>query len=154
RRGDAEERRGGTLGLRASASRASPPRSRKRRRQRAISRTVLASQARAPYRDGGARRGRADSMRLAYTVLTDLGRKGAANEDTVHGRFDPQDAQSVLLVIADGMGGAAAGEVASRMAVETIDAAYFAAREGSPDARLRAAMLAANERIARAGEEE
>jgi protein phosphatase len=93
-------------------------------------------------------------MRLAFTALSDVGRRRVANEDAVHGRLDPKDPQSALLVIADGMGGAAAGEVASRMAVETIDEVYFAARERSPEARLLAAILAANERIARAGQEE
>ena len=93
-------------------------------------------------------------MRLAFAVLSDIGRKRSANEDAVHGRLDPKDPQTLLLVVADGMGGAAAGEVASRMAVETIDEVYFSAREKSPEARLRGAVLAANERIARAGQEE
>ncbi len=110
--------------------------------------------ARCPYRGNGVRKGHADSMRLAFAGLSDVGRKRSANEDAVHGRLDPTDPQTLLLVVADGMGGAAAGEVASRMAVETIDEVYFAARAQSPEARLRGAILAANERIARAGEEE
>ena len=47
-------------------------------------------------------------------VLTDTGRQRNANEDSVFTR-------SPLFVVADGMGGAQAGEVASKTAVESFD---------------------------------
>jgi len=47
--------------------------------------------------------------------LTDLGRKRASNEDAFY-----VDDQLGLYVVADGMGGHAAGEVASREAVDTL----------------------------------
>ena len=55
---------------------------------------------------------------------TDPGRVRSANEDAV--RFD---ANLGLAILADGMGGYAAGEVASRMAVETISGFFKATQE-------------------------
>jgi len=54
-------------------------------------------------------------LRRAGHALTDLGRKRATNEDA----FFLDDALG-LYVVADGMGGHAAGEVASREAVDTL----------------------------------
>jgi protein phosphatase len=69
---------------------------------------------------------------------SDTGRQRRANEDSLLAR-------SPLFVVADGMGGAQAGEVASRIAVD-----YF--REGleddsTPESALAALALAANARI-------
>ncbi len=55
-------------------------------------------------------------MRIACKALSDVGRKRKENEDA----FSLNEAQR-LYVVADGMGGHAAGEVASRLAVEAID---------------------------------
>src|SRR5271154_583787 len=66
---------------------------------------------------GGSGRGDASPLplrRVGY-ALTDLGRKRACNEDA----FFVDDALG-LYVVADGMGGHAAGEVASREAVDTL----------------------------------
>ena len=54
-------------------------------------------------------------MRRTGYGLTDLGRKRASNEDAFF-----VDDQLGLYVVADGMGGHAAGEVASREAVDTL----------------------------------
>lgn len=53
--------------------------------------------------------------RIAITGLTDTGRVREHNEDAID-----WDEQSGLLVLADGMGGLRAGEVASAMAVEVV----------------------------------
>jgi protein phosphatase len=65
------------------------------------------------------------TFRLRAAAMTDVGRVREHNEDSVlaleytrESMVDP--AQSHLYVVADGMGGAEAGEVASAIAVETI----------------------------------
>ncbi|MBI2839417.1 MAG: Stp1/IreP family PP2C-type Ser/Thr phosphatase [Acidobacteria bacterium] len=55
-------------------------------------------------------------MRLEYSARTDTGRKRKGNEDS----FIINDEEG-LFVVADGLGGHAAGEVASRLAVESIE---------------------------------
>jgi protein phosphatase len=54
-------------------------------------------------------------MKIACHTRTDVGRKRKGNEDSVL-----VDEERKLYVVADGMGGHAAGEVASRVAVESI----------------------------------
>jgi protein phosphatase len=55
-------------------------------------------------------------MKINYRAISDVGRKRKGNEDTVFVNFEHK-----LFVVADGMGGHAAGEVASRLAVESIE---------------------------------
>jgi PPM family protein phosphatase len=55
-------------------------------------------------------------LRVTSAGLTDVGRKRTSNEDS----FAISE-QHQLFVVADGMGGHAAGEVASRLAVESIE---------------------------------
>jgi serine/threonine protein phosphatase PrpC len=71
---------------------------------------------------------------------SDVGRQRGANEDSYF-------AQAPLFAVADGMGGAQAGEVASRIAAESF--APEAEREGSPEAYLRSIAQDANARIHR-----
>jgi protein phosphatase len=55
-------------------------------------------------------------MRLSYQAVTDVGRKRKGNEDALF--LNPEER---LFVVADGMGGHAAGEVASKIAVDSIN---------------------------------
>jgi serine/threonine protein phosphatase PrpC len=69
---------------------------------------------------------------------TDTGLQRRANEDSLLAR-------SPLFVVADGMGGAQAGEVASKIAVESFHAGL--PYDSSPEEALAAHALAANARI-------
>jgi serine/threonine protein phosphatase PrpC len=97
---------------------------------------------------------------LAFAVVSDPGLRRTSNEDSYSARPDVN-----LFVVADGMGGHVAGEVASRVAVEAIEA--FIQETAGADKnrtwpfpfdptlsveanRLRAAFRLANRRIASA----
>ena len=67
-------------------------------------------------------------MRISSASATDTGLRRSINEDSVSVREDLG-----LFLVADGMGGHAAGEVASRTAVEGIVAFVEATRATSPD---------------------
>ncbi|HEU5228120.1 MAG TPA: Stp1/IreP family PP2C-type Ser/Thr phosphatase [Ktedonobacteraceae bacterium] len=68
-------------------------------------------------------------LRLDVAQLTDVGRKRPHNEDNM-AYVIPKDLQvmarkGALFIVADGMGGHAAGEVASEIAVDTVSNVYY-----------------------------
>jgi serine/threonine protein phosphatase PrpC len=68
-------------------------------------------------------------LRLEVAQLTDVGRKREHNEDNM-AYVIPKDQQvmakkGALFIVADGMGGHAAGEVASEIAVDTVSNVYY-----------------------------
>src|SRR5690349_3519467 len=85
--------------------------------------------------------------RLYGCMLSDVGRGRSANEDraryVIPRQPDPRAALGILAVVADGMGGHAAGEIASSIASEVVVHDYYA-RGGDRHAALRDAFLAAN----------
>ena len=66
--------------------------------------------------------------RVLAAGVTDVGRKRTHNEDS----FAIVDTEHLFLV-ADGMGGHSSGEVASRMAIETM-ADFFQTNSADPEA--------------------
>src|SRR5713101_3106623 len=83
-------------------------------------------------------------------LMTDVGCRREINEDSSR-YIHPGDAKQlagkgVLALVADGMGGHSAGEVASRMAVDVISRLYYESKQ-DPPAALKAAFQAANRAI-------
>jgi PPM family protein phosphatase len=89
--------------------------------------------------------------------LSDAGCCREANEDCVRvvqpGAARLRRRKGVLAIVADGMGGHAGGEVASRLAVEIIARAYYESRRPAPEA-LAQALRAANAAIFQAARRE
>ncbi|MBI3805026.1 MAG: Stp1/IreP family PP2C-type Ser/Thr phosphatase [Nitrospirae bacterium] len=90
-------------------------------------------------------------MKVTAAGLTDVGRVRRSNEDSL-GLFPEFN----LYVVADGMGGHAAGEVASRIAVQSIQEFFSSPEitEQTAEMKLARAIGYANEKIYEAGEKD
>jgi PPM family protein phosphatase len=79
---------------------------------------------------------------IAGAMLTDVGRVRTSNEDSVAfvipSKNDPAASRGCLLIVADGMGGHAAGEVASALAVEAVRRVYFSLSGPVPESLMLA----------------
>ena len=90
-------------------------------------------------------------LRLAAAALTDVGRRRERNQDyTTH--QVPTDEQllsdkGALFVVCDGMGGYAAGEVASEIAATTIQDIYYKSDDANTISRIAEAIKAANQAV-------
>jgi PPM family protein phosphatase len=91
---------------------------------------------------------------IVASVQTDKGCVRSSNED--NGRYispsetDERAGKGVLAIVADGMGGHSAGEVASEMAVEIISQIYYQ-EDQAPHQALEKAFKTANNAIIEAG---
>lgn len=89
-------------------------------------------------------------MRFETASRTDIGRSGKGRNEDAVGLHIPTDAgvlnrYGILLVVADGVGGAPRGDEASRIAVETLLKTYYEASTDIPTAqRLKDAFAKAN----------
>jgi len=88
---------------------------------------------------------------LTTAAITDPGSRGRINEDsyqiTSFTIGDNDDTPVLLAVVADGIGGHKAGEVASRITVETIIRAVAESDVSDPQWVLKSALLEANHSI-------
>jgi PPM family protein phosphatase len=94
-------------------------------------------------------------QKLVHAYVTDPGCKREKNEDAAGFFQDPSGSGAYLMIVADGVGGTLAGEVASQLAVETIGRMFFA--NGLPERpthALRDAIVAANDAIRAAAAKE
>ncbi|MGH7740941.1 MAG: Stp1/IreP family PP2C-type Ser/Thr phosphatase [Candidatus Eiseniibacteriota bacterium] len=95
-------------------------------------------------------------MSLRIAAATDVGLRREHNEDCYSNwtSSDPAELarRGELLIVADGMGGSAAGEVASRTAVDTVIRQFRDSHE-DPDLALRHAVEEAHRTVYRMGRE-
>jgi len=93
----------------------------------------------------------AKQLRLDVAQLTDVGRKREHNEDNMAYHVPPDvdvmARKGALFIVADGMGGHAAGEVASEIAVDTVSDAYYQDDVDDVSASLVRAIKRANASI-------
>ena len=79
--------------------------------------------------------------------LTDIGKKRKLNQDFVYTSERPVGNLPNVFIVADGMGGHKAGDIASRCTVETIVEEIGKCRETDPVRILRLAIEKANEKV-------
>ncbi len=88
---------------------------------------------------------------VRYASLTDVGMRRATNQDALAVRlssdFNAWACDGHLFVVADGMGGHAVGDLASRIATETLPQAWAKSDPDEPAQRLQAAIQASNKAI-------
>ena len=100
-----------------------------------------------------------DAGNIRIAAATDVGRRRNQNEDS-HVIWTGESAEErarfgALLVVADGMGGANAGEIASRLAADTVLETYVQLGTQDPAGALGEAIRRANAIVhAQAGEDE
>ena len=96
----------------------------------------------------GTLRSGAVMAKFSWGMVSEPGPHRDHNEDFVAARVltTPDDSwdRGPLLALADGMGGHAAGEVASRLALEALVTSYAKGSAGSPQQLLKSAARAAN----------
>jgi serine/threonine protein phosphatase PrpC len=93
---------------------------------------------------------------LHHAALSDIGMRRANNQDSysvvLAGDAESWARRGHLFIVADGMGGEAAGELASKIAVDNIPHLYHKATNASPPEALQTAIKQTNAEINRRGE--
>lgn len=88
---------------------------------------------------------------VQFASRTDVGMRRAANQDSNTVRlcsdYEEWSQCGHLFVVADGMGGHAVGDLASRITIDTLPPAYFKKEATSVEHRLRQAIQSANKAI-------
>ncbi|MCC2630025.1 MAG: protein serine/threonine phosphatase [Thermomicrobiales bacterium] len=99
-----------------------------------------------------------ETLRLAVSAVTDAAGRDE-NQDVaaalvIGGNGSAGAGEDFLLVVADGMGGHPAGDVASQIAMNTIIEAFSTLPDGDLGLALKQAYRRANEMVFQAGEDE
>ncbi len=93
---------------------------------------------------------------LEYAALSDLGLRRSNNQDSLAVMLAPSqqawEEKGHIFTVADGMGAHAAGELASKIAAETIPLSYLKLQDDNPPEALRQAVINANAQIHERGE--
>ena len=96
-------------------------------------------------------------QKVQFATLSDVGMRRQNNEDSfaiqVSQSEEEYNRRGHLFLVADGMGGHAVGELASKIAAETIPHTYFKSPIADPRISLQAAIVAANSAIHEKGEQ-
>jgi protein phosphatase len=95
-------------------------------------------------------------QKVEYAALSDIGFRRRNNQDSyavqIANDREEWDRRGHLFLVADGMGGHAVGELASKIAADTIPHTYQKFQEADPPAALKSAVLAGNATINARGE--
>lgn len=95
--------------------------------------------------------------RVEYSSKTDVGMRRSSNQDSLAARLcdDYAEWQNAghLFVVADGMGGHSVGDLASRIAIETLPHVYYKFDSDNVPERMAQAVLAANKAVNDRGRE-
>jgi protein phosphatase len=91
------------------------------------------------------------ALEIEWGEHTDVGRQRSSNQDCCGMAVAPGDGAR-LWIVADGMGGHAGGEIASRVAVDAAIATFSAGGDDLAE-RLRAAIVAANRAVLTAAQQ-
>ena len=90
-------------------------------------------------------------LKLELAQLSDLGMRRANNQDSLTSVVTDEPGtwmqRGHLMMVADGMGAHAAGELASKLAIDNLPHAYYKSTESSPAIALRQAVCRTNEII-------
>jgi len=88
---------------------------------------------------------------IRHASLTDVGRHRPTNQDAYKASLASKEEvyreRGHIFLVCDGMGAHAAGELASKIAVDTIPLSYLKHPKGGPEVALKAAIADANEAI-------
>ncbi|MBW3600173.1 MAG: protein phosphatase 2C domain-containing protein [Planctomycetes bacterium] len=93
---------------------------------------------------------------LQHATISDVGMRRTSNQDSYRVSLAPDDEslrrRGHLFLVADGMGAHAAGELASKIAADTVPFLYRKYREESPPDALRRAVAETNAEVHRRGQ--
>lgn len=88
-------------------------------------------------------------MRVRSCAISDVGKKRQKNEDSYLINDEKR-----LFIVADGMGGHAGGEYASRIAITTIEESFQSENESNPESLIETSIQEAGEKIINKAEQD